>query len=157
MLCGLPGAGKTTLAKKLEKERSAVRFCPDDWIASILASPQDKLERDRLRDPIESIQFQTALRVAELGNVAILENGFWVSLERKAYREKAQAKNIKVELHFLDASFDILWQRVDARNKANPHDPFVISEAELEDGYKLFEPPDKNEFQSFDYHKIYKK
>ncbi len=32
LICGLPGSGKTTLAQTLEKERNAIRMCPDDWI-----------------------------------------------------------------------------------------------------------------------------
>ena len=31
LICGLPGAGKTTLAKRLEHELRAVRLCPDEW------------------------------------------------------------------------------------------------------------------------------
>ena len=31
LLVGLPGAGKTTLAKKLERETGAIRFTPDEW------------------------------------------------------------------------------------------------------------------------------
>ena len=31
LMVGLPGAGKTTLAKEIEKETGAVRFTPDEW------------------------------------------------------------------------------------------------------------------------------
>jgi len=31
IVCGLPGAGKTTHAKLLE-ELGAIRFCPDEWM-----------------------------------------------------------------------------------------------------------------------------
>ena len=37
LICGLPGAGKTTLAKQLERERPALRLTPDEWIAPLLA------------------------------------------------------------------------------------------------------------------------
>lgn len=55
LICGLPGAGKTTLAKQLENEYSAFRLCPDEWIAQILADPNDIAELDRLRSPVESL------------------------------------------------------------------------------------------------------
>ena len=32
IICGLPGAGKTTLAKKIEGSFSAVRISADDWM-----------------------------------------------------------------------------------------------------------------------------
>ena len=50
LICGLPGSGKTTLAKQLETSEGAVRFCPDEWIAEILLDPDDRAEMDRLRD-----------------------------------------------------------------------------------------------------------
>jgi predicted kinase len=35
IVCGLPGAGKTTLAKTLEAQYPAVRFAPDEWMRSL--------------------------------------------------------------------------------------------------------------------------
>jgi predicted kinase len=72
LICGLPGSGKTTLAKKLEKSGSAVRFCPDEWIAEILLDPNDRKEMDRLRDIVESIQWSFAKRLLVLGIDVIL-------------------------------------------------------------------------------------
>jgi predicted kinase len=40
LICGLPGASKTTLAKQLEASRSALRLCADEWIARILEDRQ---------------------------------------------------------------------------------------------------------------------
>ncbi|MFZ0544969.1 MAG: AAA family ATPase [Candidatus Promineifilaceae bacterium] len=36
LICGLPGSGKTTLARQIEQSRSALRLCPDEWIARLL-------------------------------------------------------------------------------------------------------------------------
>lgn len=32
LMCGLPGAGKTTLAKRIEIEEDALRLTPDEWM-----------------------------------------------------------------------------------------------------------------------------
>jgi predicted kinase len=37
LIVGLPGAGKTTLARRLEVERAALRFTPDEWMKAMLA------------------------------------------------------------------------------------------------------------------------
>ena len=35
IVCGLPGSGKTTLAKELESKLRAVRFSPDEWMDAL--------------------------------------------------------------------------------------------------------------------------
>ncbi len=35
VICGLPGCGKTTLAKQLEASMPAVRFCPDEMLEDL--------------------------------------------------------------------------------------------------------------------------
>ena len=35
LVCGLPGSGKTTLARRLEETILAVRLCPDEWMADL--------------------------------------------------------------------------------------------------------------------------
>ena len=149
LICGLPGAGKTTLAKKLESEKKANRLCPDDWIMAILKDPNDIPERNRLRDPIEQLLWKEAKSLLALGVNVILENGFWARQERDSYRDSAKSLGAKVELYFVDAPFNILWERVEKRN-TNPKE-FQLTKKELEDGYHLFQPPTEEEGQTYDY------
>jgi len=88
-----PGTGKTTLAKQLETVHQALRLCPDEWIKVVIRDETNKVELDRLRDPIEGLQWITAQKVLRLGTSVILENGFWSKEERLAYRNKAKIKN----------------------------------------------------------------
>lgn len=60
LTCGLPGAGKTTLAHQLAADRSAVRLTKDEWLWALGASPwdattNDKVERDDLRTTARSL------------------------------------------------------------------------------------------------------
>lgn len=146
LICGLPGAGKTTLAKQLEQSQSALRLCPDEWIAALLADPNDIAERDRLRDPVEALQWQIGQRALVLGNNVILENGFWSRAERASYRAQAEALGARVELHYLAVARDELWQRLAKRNANLPPGTFVVNEAELDLWLSWFEAPTPDEF-----------
>ena len=97
LICGLPGSGKTTLARQLEASHQAMRLSPDEWIAEILADTTDIAELDRLRSPIESIQWDLAKRALVLGVNVILEWGFWSQAERIQYRTEAEALGAHVE------------------------------------------------------------
>ncbi|MCC6299502.1 MAG: ATP-binding protein [Anaerolineales bacterium] len=145
LLCGLPGSGKTTLAKRLEKSEHALRLCPDEWIAKILVDPADTAEMDRLREIVESIQWEAGKRALTLGINVVLENGFWSREERSRFRAEAEAIGVRVQLHYLKADINELWRRLSARNVNLPLGTFVVRREDLESWAKLFEPPTEDE------------
>ena len=147
LICGLPGSGKTTLARKLEAERPALRLCPDEWISEILADPNDIAELDRLRAPVETIQWQVAQRALGLGVDVVLEYGFWSRAEREYFRAGAEALGARVELIYLNVSRDELWQRLSERNAGLPPGTFHVSEASLDLWLSWFEEPTPDEFR----------
>lgn len=145
LICGLPGAGKTTLAKQLEHSQAALRLSPDEWIATILADGNDIAERDRLRTPVEAIQWEVAQRTLILGINVVLENGFWSRAERDSYRTQAEALGVWVELHYLDVARDELWARLAKRNANRPPGTFAVTKDQLELWASWFEAPTKDE------------
>ena len=42
LTCGLPGAGKTTLATQIAVDRRAVRLTKDEWLWALGSSPWDR-------------------------------------------------------------------------------------------------------------------
>ncbi|MCX5015201.1 ATP-binding protein [Streptomyces sp. NBC_00555] len=113
LLCGLPGAGKTTVAKKLERELSAVRLCPDERLAELGLDLFDGEARDR----IERRLWQHAQDLLTSGAVVILENGFWQRQERDEKRLRARALGVEVELRYLDVPIAELERRLALRNQ----------------------------------------
>src|SRR5262249_54454973 len=98
-MCGLPGAGKSTLAKQLEGSLPALRLSPDEWMDSVTRAAPDDPDA---RDAVEAEQWRIAARALELGVHVILENGFWTRRDRDAYRACGEAVGAKVVLHYLD-------------------------------------------------------
>lgn len=154
MICGLPGAGKTTLAQKLEIERNALRLCPDEWILPLLKDTKDISELDRLREPVEQLLWKETQRLLQLGVTVIMENGFWPDWERAIYRDRAKELGAKVELHFLDAPFETLWERVSRRNE-HPETEIVIRQDTLKEFTTKFNPPSEEEGKTYDFYKRY--
>jgi len=150
LICGLPGAGKTTLAKRLEVSHSALRLSPDEWIVRIMKDPSDTVELDRLRDPVESLQWDVAQKALGLGVNVILENGFWARRERTMFQSQALALGASVELHFLDVPKDELWKRLNKRNADCPEGSFIVAKQQLDSWWASFEPPTADELNTYD-------
>lgn len=49
MMCGLPGAGKTTLARRLEREHRALRLTPDEWVTPLYGPELSQEALDAVR------------------------------------------------------------------------------------------------------------
>lgn len=141
LLCGLPGSGKTTLAKQLEQERSALRLTPDEWMARIVGDGYDEAKRVA----VEAVQWEIAARVLKLGVDVVLDWGFWSKAERDDYRERAQVLGAKVQVKFLEVSLDVLRQRLADRVTNPSPDMFPVDEAQLDLWSSWFEPPTPEE------------
>lgn len=155
LLCGLPGSGKTTLAKQLEVERQAIRLCADEWIIAILADKSDASEIDRLRKPVEELLWQMAQKIIESGTNVILENGFWSRSERDLYRDRIKALDLAVELHYLSVPIETLLERLEYRNKNLDGSSFEIDLEKLIVWNHEFETPTKDEEGDYNFFRKY--
>lgn len=157
LICGMSGAGKTTLAKKLESNMRAVRLCGDEFISVLVKDKNDKEELDRLRNPTEEIMWSLTKKLLDFGVSVILDNGFWSKEERFNYLEEAKKINssIKVFLHYMDLPINLIWDRINQRNQLLPHDCFHINRDELNQWMRWFVPPDQEEIKLYNGYKIY--
>jgi predicted kinase len=142
IVCGLPGSGKTTHAKRLEQELRAVRLCPDEWITALGAG----LWQSDFRGRIEELQWKLAQDLLALGHTIVVEWGPWARSERDTLREGARALGASVELHFLDVPLDVLLDRIRLRNTEHP--PITLNDLTKWDGQ--FQRPGAEEISLFD-------
>jgi predicted kinase len=143
LLCGLPGSGKTTLARKLEEERRAVRLTPDEWLRLLFGG--DRARADAHRTSIEGLQWEVAVRALGEGADVILDWGFWSRAERDDFRARARSLGALAEVRFLDATDEDLFSRLGERAAA----PLAlrVSADELKAWSRAFERPTPDELQ----------
>lgn len=147
--CGVPGAGKTTVAKRLEREHHALRLTPDEWLRELF--PQEKTGVGAaIRAAIEELHWSTALRALEIGCNVVLDYGLWGRSERDRFRSEARALGAQVVLCFLDPPREELIRRLAARNADLPAGTFHIAEQKLEDALATLQRPTPEELALFD-------
>ncbi|HLW55654.1 MAG TPA: ATP-binding protein [Candidatus Angelobacter sp.] len=142
IVCGLPGSGKTTLTRKLEIALRAVRFCPDEWMEALSIDIYDEGKRAK----IEALQWKLTQELLSRGLGVIIEWGTWGRAERDALRLGARALGAAVELHYLYAPLDVLYERIQQRGLENP----PILRADLAHWFEQFQAPSSEEMALFD-------
>ena len=144
ILCGLPGAGKTTVAKQIEISLSAVRMSADDWMTALSVN----LHAEDQRAKIEALQWKLAKRLLSLRQNVVIEWGAWGKRERDALRTEARALGARVELYYLSAPLEELFARIQRRNMEDP----PIEWADVQKWAEIFEAPAPAEMTLFDGH-----
>ena len=150
--CGLPGSGKTTIAKEVEKTRGAIRINTDEWVAALGVDFFD----DEFRAKLQVRLYEHGLTLLKLGQSVIVEDGVWRRGERARYREVAHKLGAAIEIHYFDVPVDELWRRLEARNALGAHDTVPITKALLNACCSRFERPDEAELALFDRHIVYR-
>jgi len=143
LIVGLPGAGKTTLAKELEISASALRLTPDEWQITLFGdqNPPEK------RDLVEGKLVQLGMRAAELGINVVFDFGFWGKDERSALRWIAGAVGARSQVVYLAIDDQEQRRRVTNRFSTMPHQTFHMSDVELQQWRAQFQAPDEEELQ----------
>ncbi len=152
LFCGLPGSGKTTLAKKLEVQGKGIRICTDDWQEELMDNHNDGNFHERLQKRL----YSHALELLRHNQSVILEDGLWMKPEREEKLADGRKAGAKVELHFFDLSFDEIWKRLESRNQNLIHGAVPITKEELQKWWNLFQKPTPDELAQFDEVFIYK-
>lgn len=145
LFCGLPGSGKTTLAKKLASEYQAVRLNTDEWMADLGFDPND----EDLHNKMQKRLWELAQEILRAGQDVILENGLWTRAERDDKRRDAQQLGVETELHYLNVPLDELVRRLETRNKASEHGHALVTREQIYSFAKIFEAPDAEELALF--------
>ena len=142
IVCGLPGAGKTTHSKMLEEKLGAIRFCPDEWMQELSLDLYDEERRAK----VELLQWKLSQDLLAQGLTVIIEWGTWGKSERDTLRLGAREFGATVELHYLSAPIEVLFERIQRRGMETP--PLTLED--LQRSFEIFQTPTVEEIALFD-------
>lgn len=137
LMVGFLGFGKTSVAKKLEKEFHAVRFTHDEiMLARHGRNPDDFAHKYKLVD--EFIREQTVETIKQ-GKDVILDYGFWAHDIRKEYYDWAKTLTDDVIFHVLYCDLALAKKRVLERTETDEN-ALLIDENAFQTLYDKYEP-----------------
>jgi lincosamide nucleotidyltransferase A/C/D/E len=146
LVVGLPGSGKTTLARTLAARHAAVRLNPDEWMIEFGIDLFDETFRNRLEQGMITL----AAELLALDGRVIIEFGSWSRRERDELLEVGRDAGAHVELHVLEPHIKELRRRLSQRND-HPGETW-IDRPTLENSLASWESPDVSELKQYDAH-----
>jgi predicted kinase len=141
VMVGLPAAGKTTLARRIEIDHEALRFTPDEWMIPLFGQSMAEGKRNVL----EGRCIATALRALRLGCNVVLDFGVWATDERTSLRWLASTVGAACELVYLEIGEAEQRDRINRRFESTPHTTFPMTPSDLEEFRTIFQPPGPEE------------
>jgi len=146
LICGLPASGKSTLARQLAPKIPAIRLDKDGWVTTLGTDVWD----DEFRVRLERQLWVLTLDLLAQGQSVILEWGHWARVERDEKRLGARSLGAGVELHYLRAPVEELFERAERRSASGEWTASPITRAHFEEWATIFQPPDEEEILLFD-------
>lgn len=138
---GLPCTGKTTAARRLEVEASALRLTKDEWVKA-LYGPENPTSAQAV---IEGRLIEIGLRALELGTNVVIDFGLWSRDERSALRQAAADLDATVEMHYFELTPAEQRRRLDQRQAEAPHTTWPMSVEELDEWSAVIDVPTPGE------------
>jgi predicted kinase len=144
-MIGFIGAGKTTFARRLERETGAIRFTKDEWMVRLFGNtpPKDKFEDYDRR--MTSLARDMALNCLQAGASVIIDEGFWAREHRDDIKQRVRMRGAIPRLYYLDVPLELMKARTLRRSENPPGDSFTIDAASFDHYWTFFQPPEKEE------------
>lgn len=152
VIYGPSGAGKTTYARNFARREHAVAFILDDWMARMFGPDMPTpLEYDWMIERVGRCEAQiwsVAAAVLATGTPVILDIGLMRRADRARVREIAEAAQLPLQFHFVDAPKEVRRARVGERNIVKGEGFAIEVTPEMFDFIEgVYEPPDPAELQ----------
>ncbi|MFF0290791.1 AAA family ATPase [Streptomyces sp. NPDC005262] len=146
LMCGLPGAGKTTYAKELVR-RGYVRLSIDEVVWQRLGRRDAGLvlkaeEFDQLKEEVRREQRQELVELMLAGRDAVVDYSFWSRAARDDYKALIENHGCRWELVHLKADRTTLEHRLALRKGEEGANSVTVDQTLFNRYLANFEEPD---------------
>ena len=154
LVIGSTGAGKSTFARKLADDTQSVRFTMDEWMVRLYRDdkPEDANAHwfmERIARITEQI-WEMTLQLHARGTSVVLEIGLTQKIDRETFYTRIREADIPLRLYMVDATPEVRWARVEARNQAQGETySLQVTRGMFEFVEGMWEPPAADELSTW--------
>ncbi|WP_282204031.1 AAA family ATPase [Kitasatospora fiedleri] len=143
LMCGLPGSGKSTYARALER-RGFVRLSIDEVIWSRTGRDGAELEPavyERLKSAVERELWEELVGLLEARRPVVVDYSFWNRETRDRYKALIEGHGCRWELVRLRADLETLRRRLAARSRRSDANSVTVPDETLRRYFDAFQEP----------------
>ncbi|MBR3106082.1 MAG: ATP-binding protein [Clostridia bacterium] len=148
LICGKICSGKSTLAKSLAREKSAVILSCDE-IMTLFPQPDGDEAYAAVSEKVKSLLLRKAADIIACGANVILDWGFWYKAERAEIAAFFAEKRVPFSWYYLDISDARLRENIACRNAHPGPSDYFVDEGLLQKCLSRFQSPDAEEARSW--------
>ncbi|QGN35692.1 AAA family ATPase [Microlunatus sp. Gsoil 973] len=140
-MCGPAGAGKSTIARRLEAGgMERLSFDQEAWRRGIRSMP---LSRE-LHEEIERVLRARLLELVDAGADVVLDFAFWSRRARAEYRNLLVARGVVPETIYVATPREVVLTRMRTRRLGHGDD-YTLDDDLIASYFDHFEPPTEDE------------
>jgi len=126
LMFGPPGCGKTTFARKLEREGRCFRLSHDEWMRILYGANSPAEQFSERYDRVLGLIWDVALQALRCGCDVVLDCGFWTRASRDDARARLATVGAEAKLYAFACEVDEMRRRVLSRTENLPPDALYI-------------------------------
>lgn len=142
LLCGLPGSGKSTVARQIVEDHGAVRFTLDEWMLRLHGLRYDHPDYGSKAADCRELMWDTACQVLATGADVVLDWSQWSRAKRAEWAGRARERDYRVVLHDVIVDSATAIEQAASRTDEYTHQ---IDEPGVRYMVELLEPPTSDE------------
>ena len=142
ILCGKMASGKSTLAKKLKEEHSAILISEDTWLARLYENEINTFE-DYIKHTksLRAVLFEHIVDLLRKDIDVVLDFSANTMRQRLWFRKIFEEANVDHTLHYVVASDELCKKQLLERSKELPKGTKFTTEEEFDMITQYFEEP----------------
>lgn len=125
LIVGFMGFGKTTLAKRLEKQLPAIRLTSDEFMRKLFSRNLPDSEFRIAWRKIDDLIWDLTAQIIHAGTDVVLDYGFWSKDSRREAFEKAMKITENIVFYQVGCDIQTAKQRVLKRTENNQNELFI--------------------------------